>query len=366
MEEQAAKMKKIEEEMAREKERLKKEEEEKLKAVEEEEEIEEEPLERRREQRGESSGTRDDQLEKKITEWVANLSLGEEEEAFMYVPREEQEAVVKEWEAEEDPLRRQAMEDETRMEWKLRLMRERKRRMEAVSQAAKELEEVKKQKDQMAVQVDLLGKMEIMAKNIERLTAAQEEQFQFIRSQDIAMRSIQLGFRESVWELVVQVGSEVKARLDSTERYCTSAIEGEKLAAPKEEEVRPRRESVKVKFPDSYNGKEENFDNWEANIETYVHLQKVSPDEHVLAAIHALKEEAASFAQSLVRAANCNEDVVAYSAFTPLADFLKLLRERFADVSRSVKASDRLRTIHSRQWRSAKALSENPLKSRKA
>ncbi|GBG81604.1 hypothetical protein CBR_g32596 [Chara braunii] len=140
LEEQATKLKKIEEEMAREKERLKKEEEEKLKAVEEEEEVEEEPLERRRrEQRGESSGTKDDQLEKKITEWVANLSLGEEEEALMYVPREEQEATMKEWDVEEDPLTRQALEDETRMEWKLRLMRERKRRMEAVSQEAKEL-----------------------------------------------------------------------------------------------------------------------------------------------------------------------------------------------------------------------------------
>ncbi|GBG90066.1 hypothetical protein CBR_g50159 [Chara braunii] len=228
MEEQAAKMKTMEEEMAREKERLKKEEEEKLKAVEEEEEIEEEePLERRRrEQRGESNGTRDDQLEKKITEWVANLSLGEEEEALMYVPREEQEAVVKEWEAEEDPLKRQAMEDETRMEWKLRLMWERKRRMEVVSQAAKELEEVKKHKDQMAIEADLLGKVGIMARNIERLTAAQEEQYQFIRSQDIALRSIRLGFKEFARELVMQVGSEVKARLENTERHCTVTVEG--------------------------------------------------------------------------------------------------------------------------------------------
>ncbi|GBG61902.1 hypothetical protein CBR_g26066 [Chara braunii] len=266
----------------------------------------------------------------------------------MYVPREEQEAAIKAWEAEEVPLKRHAIEDETRMEWKLRLMRERKRRMEAVSQAAKELEEVKKQKDQMAVQVDLLGKMEIMARNIERLTSAQEEQYQFIRSQGIALRSIRLGFTEFARELVVQVGSEVKVRLDSTKRYCTGAIE---------EEVPPRREPVKVKFPDSYSGKkEENFDNWEANIKTYVHLQKVSLDEHVLVAIYALKEEAANFARSLVRTANCNEDVVAYSAFTPLADFLKLLRERFADVSCSVKASDKLHTIHSRQWRSARAL----------
>ncbi|GBG79504.1 hypothetical protein CBR_g29651 [Chara braunii] len=313
IEDQAGKLKKIEKEMAREKERLKKEEEEKLKAVEEEDEQEDPPLERRRrEQRGESSGTKDEQLEKKITEWVANLSLGEEEEALMYVPREEQEAAMKEWEAEEDPLKRQAIEDDKRIEWKFRLTRERKARLEAVSQAAKELEEVKKQRDQMVTQVDLLGKMEIMARNIERLTQAQEEHYQFTRSHDIALRSIRLGFREFARELVPVVGLEVKACLENTERYCTGAIEGAKLAAPKEEEVRPCREPVKVKFPDSYSGKkEENFDNWEANIKTYVHLQKVSPDEHVLVAIHALKEEAASFARSLVRAANCNDDVVA-------------------------------------------------------
>ncbi|GBG72342.1 hypothetical protein CBR_g11920 [Chara braunii] len=359
LEAQAAKLKRIEEEMAKEKERLKKEQEEKLKAVEEEEEEEEEqPLEMRRAgRRGESSGRKEDLMEKKITEWVAGLSLGEDEEALMYVPRDEQEAAVKEWEAEGDPLKRQVLEDEKRMEWKFRLTRERKRRMEAASHSAIELEEIKKQKDQMAVQVDLLGKMEIMAKNIERLARVQEEQLLFGRSQDIVVRSIRSGLRDFARELATQVGSEVKARLDNTECYCTGAIKGARLTAPKEEEARPRREPVKVKFPDSYSGKkEENFDNWEANIKTYVHLQKVSPDEHVLVAIHALKKEAASFARSLVRAANCNEDVVAYSAFTPLADFLKLLRERFVDVSRSVRASDRLQTIHSRQWRSAKAL----------
>ncbi|GBG73286.1 hypothetical protein CBR_g13005 [Chara braunii] len=130
IEEQAAKLRKIEEEMAREKERLKKEEEEKLKAVDEEDEQEVRLERRRREQRGESSGTQIDQLEKKISEWVANLSLGEDEEAIMYVPREEQEAAM-EWEAEEDPLKRQVIENDKRMEWKFRLTRERKARMEA-------------------------------------------------------------------------------------------------------------------------------------------------------------------------------------------------------------------------------------------
>ncbi|GBG71876.1 hypothetical protein CBR_g10812 [Chara braunii] len=268
----------------------------------------------------------------------------------MYIPKDEQEAAVKAWDVEEDPLKRQAMEDETRMEWRLRMMREKKRRVDAASEAAKELEGVKNLKEQLTAQVDLQRKVEIIALNVERLARVQEEQYAFSRSQDMAVRSMRMGFRDFARELEGAVGAEVKHRLEKTECFCIGASEGVKLAAPKEEEAHPRREPVKVKFPDSYSGKkEENFDNSEANVRTYVHLKKVSPDEQVLIAIHALKEEAASFA-------HCSDDVVAYSAFTPLADFLKLLRERFADISRNVRASDRLQTIHSRQWRSAKAL----------
>ncbi|GBG72919.1 hypothetical protein CBR_g12640 [Chara braunii] len=302
-EEQAAKLKKIEEEMAREKKRLKKEEEEKLKEVEEEEE-DEPPLQRRR---GQHSGSKDEEMEKRISEWVANLSLGEEEEVTMYIPKDEEEAAMKKWEAEEDVLKRQAMEDEMRMEWKLAMMKEKKRRVEAASATMQELAE--------------------------------------------------MGFRDFAHELVGVVGAEVNHRLEKTERFCVGAIEGVKVAAPKEDEPRPWREPVKVKFPDSYSGKrEENFDNWEANVKTYVHLQQVSPDQHVLIAIHALRDEAASFARSLVRVANCNDDAVAYSPFTSLTEVMKLLRERFANVARSVRASDRLQTIHSRKWKSARAL----------
>ncbi|GBG85291.1 hypothetical protein CBR_g39859 [Chara braunii] len=314
-EEQATKLKKIEEEMAKEKERVKKEEEEKLKEVEEEEE-EGLPLERRR---GQHSGSKDEAMEKRISEW--------------------------------------AMEDETRMMWKLAMMREKKRRVEAASEAVKELEEVQKLTLRLTPQVDLQQKVEIIAQSIERLARVQEQQYEFSQSQDIAVRSMRMGFRDFARELVGIVGAEVNHRLEKTERFCVGAIEGVKVAAPKEGEPRPRREPVKVKFPGSYTGKrEENFDNWEANVKTYVHLQQVSPDQHVLIAIHALNNEAASFARSLVRAANCNDDAVAYSSFTPLTEFMKLLRERFADVTRSVKASDRQQTIHSRQWKSARAL----------
>ncbi|GBG77373.1 hypothetical protein CBR_g23704 [Chara braunii] len=162
LEEQAAK-RKLEEEL----ERVKKEEEEKLKAVEEEEEEEkkteeEVPLLRKIiRDRGESNGTKKEEdpwLEKKVFEWVANLSLGEDEEAMMYVPRGEQEAVVKEWEAEEDPLKRQNIEEEKKLEWKLRLTREKKKRMKEPSKAAKELKAVKQLRTQMEAQADLQGR----------------------------------------------------------------------------------------------------------------------------------------------------------------------------------------------------------------
>ncbi|GBG92465.1 hypothetical protein CBR_g55545 [Chara braunii] len=258
---QAAKLKKIEEEMAREKERLKKEEEEKLKEVEEEEEEDEQPLERRREQRGKYSGSKNEEMEKRILEWVANLSLGEEEEVAMYIPKDEQEAAMKEWDAERDALQRQAMEDEKRMEWKLRMMREKKKRVDAASEAVKELEEVQKLSLQLTPQVDLERKVEIIAQSVERLARVQEEQYEFSRSQDMAVRSMRMGFRDFARELVGAV--EVNHRLEKTKRFCVGAIEGVKATTPKEEEARPRREPVKVKFPDSYSGKrEENFDNW--------------------------------------------------------------------------------------------------------
>ncbi|GBG73820.1 hypothetical protein CBR_g17158 [Chara braunii] len=349
-EEQAAKLKKIEEEMAKEKERIQKEEEEKLKEVEEEDD--ETPLQRKRVQ---YNGSRDEEMEKRISEWVANLSLGEEEEVAMYISKDDQEAAMRAWEAEKDVVKRQALEDEKRMEWKLAVLRDKKRRVDAAAEAAEELEDVKNIEEQLAAQTELPAQMRVIARNVARIQA---EQYDFSRSQHIAARSIKLGFRDFAPELVGAIGTEVGHRLDKTERFCVGAIEGVKAAAPKEEEARPpRREPVKVKFPDSYSGKrEENFDNWEANDKTYVHLQQVSPDQQVLIPIQALRDEAASFARSLVRTANCSDDPVAYSSFTSLTEFLKLLRERFADVARSVKASDRLQTIHARKWKSTRAL----------
>ncbi|GBG60108.1 hypothetical protein CBR_g3352 [Chara braunii] len=160
------------------------------------------------------------------------------------------------------------------------------------------------------------------------------------------------GFRDFAREIVTHIGGEVKQLRDNVGKFCEGAIEGAKAIAAVEGEARPRKDPVKLKFPDAYGGKkEENFDNWEASVNSYIYLQHILPEEQVLVAFQALKDEAASFARSLARAAGCENNLVAYSKVTPLPQFLKLLKERFADPTRGVRASDKLQTIHSRQWR---------------
>ncbi|GBG73340.1 hypothetical protein CBR_g13061 [Chara braunii] len=193
-EEQAAKKKKLEEEMIiLQKEKmmmLQQEEEEKRKVAEEEaaeeEEVEEEPLERRRGgDRGETSGTKEEDkwMEKKISEWVANLSLGEDEEAQL----------------------------------------------------------------------------------------------------------------EFACDVVTHVGTEVKRLKEGVDKFCAGAIESAKVVVTAEAAARPRKEPIKLKFPDAYSGKkDDSFDNWEANINTYVYLQHIAPEEQVLVAFHALKDKAAA------------------------------------------------------------------------
>ncbi|GBG83903.1 hypothetical protein CBR_g37774 [Chara braunii] len=341
-------------------ERLKKEEEEKLKEVEAEQaaaaEEEEIPLQRnvRRTGEGESSGTTEEEkLEKMASEWVANLCLGEDEEAMMYIPQDERDAAIVEIQAVQDPFQRQALEEEKRMEWKLRLRRQRRRRIGVATELEEELAATRERHAHLVEHADLKNKVEIIGKSLEVMIRAQQEQMNYLRGHNIALQSMRVGFRDFPDDMMMRMGTEMQAGLINMERFYKGAIEGVKIAAPKEEEARP----VKVKFPDSYSGKkEENFDNWEASVNSYVHLQKILPEEQVLVTFHALKNKAASFARSLARAAKCENDMVAYSIITPLSEFFRLLRERFADVTRGIRASDKLQTIHSPQWWSARAL----------
>ncbi|GBG79410.1 hypothetical protein CBR_g29557 [Chara braunii] len=289
-EEQAAKMKELEEEMEK-----------KKKVVEEEAAAEEEKERMRIESREGSSGTKRDtdaEMERRISEWVANLSLGEDEEAESYECRKE----------------------------------------------------VLAQPDDKAKWDKVLGYLEVLSK-------AWMEERQVSWSQDVALSAMRSGFRDFAREIVTHIGGEVRQLRDNVGKFCEGAIEGAKAIAAVEGEVRPRKEPVKLKFPDAYGGKkEENFDNWEASVNSYIYLQHILIEEQVLVAFQALKDEAASFARFLARAAGCENNLVAYSKVTPLPQFFKLLKERFADPTRGVRASDKLQTIHSRQWRSARAL----------
>ncbi|GBG90344.1 hypothetical protein CBR_g50592 [Chara braunii] len=170
--EQAAKMKTLEEEMKR----VQKEEEEKRNAVEAEAAAEEEK-ERMRIGSGEenSGGTMkwetDTKLEKKISEWVANLSLGEDEEAESYVTKDKKAALAAELAAMTDPMERREREDEQKLAWKLRMKREKKRRREEVNKMTAAVAKVQECRVEVLAQPDdkakwdkVLGYLEVLSK----------------------------------------------------------------------------------------------------------------------------------------------------------------------------------------------------------
>ncbi|GBG89720.1 hypothetical protein CBR_g49573 [Chara braunii] len=339
-EEQAAKMKKLEEEMKR----VQQEEKERRKAVEEAAAAEEEKERMRIESREGSSDTKKDtdaEMEKKISEWVANLSLGEDEEAKSYVTQEEREALASELATMKDPMERREREEEQKLAWKLRMKREKKRRREEVNKLTAEVAKVQECRKEVEAQADDKAKWDKVLGYLEVLSKAWMEERQ----------------AKTLRDIVTHIGGDVRQLRDNIGKFCEGAIEGAKAIVAVEGEGRPRKEPVKLKFRDANGGKkEENFDNWEASVNSYIYLQHILSEEQVPVAFQALKDEAASFARSLARVAGCENNLVAYSRVTPLPQFFKLLKERFVDPTRGVRASDKLQTIHSRQWRSARAL----------
>ncbi|GBG87582.1 hypothetical protein CBR_g45734 [Chara braunii] len=241
--EQAAKMKEIEDEMEK-----------KKKVVEEEAEAEEEKERMRIESREGSSGTKRDtdaKMEKKISEWVANLSLGEDEEAQIYVPQEKKEVFVRTLAVIEDPLERQEAEEEKRLEWKLRMKREKKRRREEANRLTAEVEKVLTCRQEVQAQTDVSAKMDKMLGYLEVLSEAWLEERQANQGQDITLKAMRSGFREFAHEIVTHIGGEVRQLRDNVGKYCEGTIEGAKAIAAVKGEGRPRKESVKLKFLDA-------------------------------------------------------------------------------------------------------------------
>ncbi|GBG59603.1 hypothetical protein CBR_g49867 [Chara braunii] len=209
-------------------------------------------------------------MEKMVMEWVANLASVEEEEALLLVPQ------ARELEAEENPLQRQTIEEEKKLEWKLRLARERKRRLEADETMERDLRAAEEQRGKLAAQADLKQQIQILSQNMEVVLWAQQEQLHYLSGHDIALQSMHTSFKDFVRDTMICVDTQLHAAMEGTERFCVGAIEGAKLVAPREEEARPRRERVKVKFLEPYRGKKgEDFGNWEANINSYLHLQHI-------------------------------------------------------------------------------------------
>ncbi|GBG41063.1 hypothetical protein CBR_g83045 [Chara braunii] len=170
--EQATKMKRLEEEMKR----VQQEEEERRKTAEAKAAAEEEK-ERMRIESGEGSsgGTMkwetNTELEKKISEWVANLSLGEDEEAESYVTKDEKAALAAELATMTDPMERREREDEQKLAWKLRMKREKKRRREEVNKMTAAVAKVQECRAEVLAQPDdkakwdkVLGYLEVLSK----------------------------------------------------------------------------------------------------------------------------------------------------------------------------------------------------------
>ncbi|GBG87672.1 hypothetical protein CBR_g45826 [Chara braunii] len=326
-EEQAAKMKKLEEEMKR----VQQEEEERRNVVEEEVAAEMEKERMCIESREGSSGTKKDtdaEMEKKISEWVANLSLGEDEEAESYVTQEERDVLASELAAMKDPMKRREREEEQKLAWKLRMKREKKRRREEVNKLTAEVAKVQECRKEVLAQPDDKAKWDKVLGYLEVLSTAWMEERQASWSQEVALSDMRSGFWDFAREIVTHIEGEVRQLRGNVGKFCEGVIEGAKAIAVVEGEGRPRKESVKLKFPDAYGvKKEENFDNWETSVNSYIYRQHILSEEQVLLAFQALKDEPASFARSLARTAGCENNLVAYSRVTPLPRFFKLLKE---------------------------------------
>ncbi|GBG65060.1 hypothetical protein CBR_g49132 [Chara braunii] len=177
-------------------------------------------------------------MEKLVPEWVPNLALGEEEEAMLFVPQVDRAAVVTDLQAEEDPLRRHAKDEEKRLEWKLRLARERTRRVEAADNVEKELRVVEEQQGQLATQVDLQRKIELMSQNMDVMLRAQQEQLHYLRGHDIALQSMRMGFKDFAREMMMRVGTKMRAALENTILAAHLSDVGDPLCIPNSVEIR--------------------------------------------------------------------------------------------------------------------------------
>ncbi|GBG93255.1 hypothetical protein CBR_g62134 [Chara braunii] len=276
LEEQEAKKRQMEEELKEQEEKMAAIQEEVEKEEEEEEVEEEEPLERRR---GEASTSKEIEIARIAEEWAAHLELGEDREAEMAIPQEEREAARRQIETERDAVRRKAKVEEQQMAWRYRLSQERVRRLEAAETAEKDLKARETRMGKIREETEIATKLNTLTQSVQSLLIAHHKQAQYIRSLEVKVDAMRARFKDFASDMMKYLLAEVHNAISKTREFYTGVIEGAKLATPKEEEsAPPRREKVKVRFPEPFSGtKGEHFDNWEANVHSYVYLQRVTP-----------------------------------------------------------------------------------------
>ncbi|GBG66615.1 hypothetical protein CBR_g64886 [Chara braunii] len=125
------------------------------------------------------------EIEKKISEWVANLSLGEEEEA-----EDERAALASELATMTDPMERREREEEQKLAWKLRMKREKKRRREEMSKMTAEVAKVQACRQEVLTQPDDKAKWDKVLGYLEVLSKAWMEEHQASWSQDVALSAM--------------------------------------------------------------------------------------------------------------------------------------------------------------------------------
>ncbi|GBG73450.1 hypothetical protein CBR_g16165 [Chara braunii] len=227
LEEQEAKKRQMEEEM----ERWKKEQEEKITVIQAEEEEEKEeveveeerPLERRR---GGGSTSKDAEIAERAQESAVHLESGEDQEVEMTVPEEEREAAGRQIEAERDPVKRRAKEEEQQMAWRYRLSQERVRRLEAAERAKKDLRAAEVRMGKIRAETELATKLDTLIQSVEALLVAQREQMQYERSQDIKINGIRSGFKDFACDMMKHLLTEVHIAINKTREFCTRQASG--------------------------------------------------------------------------------------------------------------------------------------------
>ncbi|GBG83850.1 hypothetical protein CBR_g37649 [Chara braunii] len=98
----------------------------------------------------------------------------------------------------------------------------------------------------------------------------------------------------------------------------------------------------------------EDLDTWLRAVPVYVKCKLTLPHEEVLVAASYLEGSAARWLSGLVQLQGYGHDFRAWAAHQKQEDFLKMVEDRWHDPQEAQKATDAIRTLHTRQFKSVR------------